>query len=817
MDDGRALTTLPPRFAAWFERRGWSPRAHQLAMVEKARAGRHALLIAPTGGGKTLAGFLPSLIELAERAPGNAPRGLHTLYLSPLKALAVDIERNLMAPIREIGLPINAESRTGDTGLSRRQRQRVKPPDMMLTTPEQLALFCAWEGARRYFEDLRCVIVDEAHAVWPSKRGDLLALGLARLQQFAPNLRRVALSATVDDPDVIRRWLSPTDGRDVDLVRGAAGAPPVVDILLSEGRVPWSGHTAQHAMPEVYEAIKRARIALVFVNTRFQAEFAFQELWRLNDDNLPIALHHGSLSAEQRRKVEAAMARGALRAVVCTSTLDLGIDWGDVDLVIQLASPKGASRMVQRIGRANHRLDEPSHALFVPANRFEMLECQAAREAIAENALDAEPEREGALDVLAQHVMGLACSEPFDLLALYDETRAAGPYRDISWEDFEAVVDFVSTGGYALRAYDRYRRIVKGPDGLWRVRNAETALRHRMNVGAIVSPAMLSVRIAGRRGVAGRKIGEVEEGYLEVLEPGDTFLFAGQVWRLVGVSAMDVLVRPAPDLPAKMPSWGGSKFALSTFLAKKVRHLMSDGARWDVLSADVREWLAIQKARSAIPSEDEMLLETFPHGQRFFMVAYAFEGRLAHTTLAMLLTRRLERAGAGPLGFVCNDYAVAVWSLNDMAGLDLDDLFAEDMLGDDLESWLLESTMMKAAFKNCALISGLVERRFRAEQKSGRQITFSTDLVYDVLRRHQSDHLLLRCARADAARGLVDVARLGQLLARIKGRIRHAALDHLSPFSVPMILEIGRQASPGRASDMILAEAAETLIAEAIS
>ncbi|HWA62029.1 MAG TPA: ligase-associated DNA damage response DEXH box helicase [Caulobacteraceae bacterium] len=816
MDDGRALTALPPRFARWFESRGWAPRAHQLAMVEKGRAGRHALLIAPTGGGKTLAGFLPSLIELSEQPPANTSRGVHTLYLSPLKALAVDVERNLMAPILQMGLGVVAESRTGDTGVSRRQRQRVKPPDILLTTPEQLALFCAWEGARAYFADLRCVIIDEIHSVWPSKRGDLLALGLARLQTFAPDLRRVGLSATVDDPDVIRRWLGPDGAEDVDLVRGSGGAAPVVDVLLSEGQVPWAGHTAQHAMPEVYEAIKRARTALVFVNTRFQAEFAFQELWRLNEDSLPIALHHGSLSAEQRRKVEAAMARGLLRAVVCTSTLDLGIDWGDVDLVIQLASPKGASRMVQRIGRANHRLDEPSQALFVPANRFEMLECQAAREAIAENALDAEPEREGALDVLAQHIMGCACSEPFDLVKLYDEVTAAGPYRGLTWEDFELVVDFVSTGGYALRSYDKFRRIVKGRDGLWRVRNPETALRHRLNVGAIVSPAMLAVRIAsGRRATPGRKIGEVEEGYLEVLEPGDTFVFAGNVWRLVGVTGLDVLVQPAPGEDAKMPSWGGSKFALSTFLARRVRQLMSDGDHWAVLPPDTREWLELQRDRSLIPAEDEMLLETFPKGQRHFLVCYPFEGRLAHTTLAMLLTRRLERLGIGPLGFVCNDYALTIWAMKPMDGLDFDDLYAEDMLGDDLESWLAESSMMKAAFKACALISGLIERRFPGEQKSGRQITFSTDLVYDVLRRHQPDHLLLRCARADAARGLVDVARLAQMLARIKGRIRHAALDHLSPFAVPMMLEIGKQRSPGSFGEMVLSEAAEDLIAEA--
>jgi ATP-dependent Lhr-like helicase len=645
-----------------------------------------------------------------------------------------------------------------------------------------------------------------------------LALDLARLSQLAPNMRRVGLSATVDDPEVIKRWMAgPAGPSAIDLVTGPAGAPPVVDMLLSEGRVPWAGHTAQHAMAEVYEAIKRSKTALVFVNTRFQAEFAFQELWRLNEDALPIALHHGSLAAEQRRKVEAAMARGDLRAVVCTSTLDLGIDWGDVDLVIQLASPKGAARMVQRIGRANHRLDEPSHALFVPANRFEMLECQAAREAIAANHLDGDAPREGALDVLAQHVMGCACSEPFDLLKLYDEVTTAGPYRDLSWEDFEQVVDFVSTGGYALKTYDRFRRIVRTEDGLWKVRNLDIAQRHRLNVGAILSPAMLAVRIASRRGQGGRKIGEIEEGMLEMLDPGDTFVFAGQTWQLVGITNLDVLVSPANDRDAKMPSWGGSKFALSTFLAKRVRQLMTDQDHWKVLPADVREWLEIQRDRSAIPGEDEMLLETFPRGKRHFMVCYPFEGRLAHTTLAMLLTRRLERVGGAPLGFVCNDYALAVWALKPLDDLDFDALFDEDMLGDDLEAWLAESFMMKRAFKGCAVIAGLIERRFPGQQqKTGRQITFSTDLIYDVLRRHQPDHLLLRCARADAATGLIDVARLGQMLARIRGRIRHARLDHLSPFSVPILLEIGQERSPGQAGELILHEAEEDLIAEAL-
>ncbi|MES2860689.1 MAG: DEAD/DEAH box helicase, partial [Pseudomonadota bacterium] len=566
---------LPPLFADWFASRGWAPRRHQLEMIAAAEAGSHALLVAPTGGGKTLAGFLPSLIDLAERGPRppHGPgSGIHTIYVSPLKALTTDVERNLMTPIREIGLNIHVESRTGDTKTSKKQRQREFPPDILLTTPEQLALFCAWGGARAYFADLKCIVLDEVHAIWSGKRGDLLNLGLARLQSFSPGLRRVALSATIDDPKLIAEWLAPalsplggdsallraeagqfdlTDPplataspvsaqgaesrAEIVIVKGDPGAVPIIDVLVSEGRVPWAGHTGQHAIPEVYEAIKRSGLALIFVNTRWQSEFVFQQLWAINDDNLPIGLHHGSLAAEQRRKIEAAMARGELRAVVCTSTLDLGIDWGDVDLVIQMAAPKGSSRLVQRIGRANHRLDEASRALMVPASRFELLECQAAKEAVADNAFDWEPHHIGTLDTLAQHVMGVACSEPFDLDALHAEVTSCSPYRALTYEAFEEVVDFVATGGYALRTYDRFARIVRTPDGQWTVRNQLIAQRHRMNVGAIVAAGSLNVKVASRRGgaskqlVGGRKVGEAEEWYFEQLTPGDTFVFAGQV------------------------------------------------------------------------------------------------------------------------------------------------------------------------------------------------------------------------------------------------------------------------------------------------
>ena len=518
------------------------------------------MLIAPTGGGKTLAGFLPSLTELAEVTAAAAklrPYALHTLYISPLKALAVDVARNVIDPAEEMGLKLRIEPRTGDTPPSRRQRQRAHPPDMLLTTPEQLALLIASDYARVFFADLKAVIIDEIHAFAPTKRGDLLALAMARLETWAPGYRRVGLSATVPAPDELARWL----GGRADIIFGAPGARPVVDVMTVEGHVPWAGHMGKHAMADVYAAIRRAGTTLVFVNTRAQAEFTFQELWRLNEDSLPIALHHGSLDVDQRRKVEAAMTRGELRAVVCTSTLDLGIDWGDVDLVIQLGAPKGCSRLVQRIGRANHRLDEPSRALLVPNNRFEVLECRSAKDAVEEGALDGAISKLGSLDLLAQHIMGCACGEPFAADELFAEVTCAAPYDALARADFDRALDLVATGGYALRNYERYRRILEGNDGLWRARDGHVEQQHRMNVGAIIESEMLDVRLARRaadrrgagrtvvaaraRGAApmmpGRRLGQIEEYFIETLTPGDTFLFAGQMLRFVGVAETDVL------------------------------------------------------------------------------------------------------------------------------------------------------------------------------------------------------------------------------------------------------------------------------------
>jgi ATP-dependent helicase Lhr and Lhr-like helicase len=820
---------LPRLFERWFAARGWRVRPHQLAVAAEAAAGRSVLLIAPTGGGKTLAGFLPSLIDLAGRK--RRPRGLHTLYISPLKALAVDIARNLEAPVAEMGLDVSVETRTGDTPQSKRARQKHAPPDILITTPEQIALLIADGHAARLFGTLKAVIVDELHALAPSKRGALLALGLARIGRLAPEAVRIGLSATVADPDALAAWLVPQDGAQAraTLITGVAGAAPDIRILSSDERVPWAGHSARHAVGEIYDAIRSAGMALVFVNTRSQAELLFQELWHANEDALPIALHHGSLDTGQRRKVEAAMAAGKLRAVVCTSTLDLGIDWGDVDLVINVGAPKGSSRILQRIGRANHRLDTPSRALLVPANRFEVLECEAARAAAADGAQDTEPAAELKRDVLAQHVLGMACAGPFHPDQLYEEVRSAWPYRRLSRADFDQTVAFVATGGYALKAYDQYAKLKGMPDGRLRIAHPRLAQRYRLNVGTIVESEMLKVRLVGVRNRGGRRtlspgrvLGEVEEWFIEQLSPGDTFVFAGQVLRFEGLDDLNALASRSRDTEARVPSYQGGKFPLSTYLAARVRGILADPRQWPALPPQVRDWLNMQRWKSLVPRADEMLVETFPRGSKHYLACYPFEGRLAHQTLGMLLTRRLERLGARPMGFAATDYALTIWGLGDLSlriaggSLSLAALFDEDMLGDDLDAWLAESNLMKRTFRTCAIIAGLIERRSLGKEKSGRQLTVSSDLIYDVLRSHEPDHVLLKAAWDDAAAGLIDVHRLAGLLARIKGRIVHRALDQVSPLAVPVMLEIGREPVYGEAHDALLKEAADALIEEAM-
>ena len=803
---------LPDELAQWFAGRGWRLRRHQAEMLEVSVQGRHALLVADTGAGKTLAGFLPTLAAFCPSRLDGAPPpdGLHTLYVSPLKALAHDVQRNLLAPVEALGLPLRIETRSGDTPSDRKARQRARPPHVLLTTPESLALLLSYPEAEQLFAGLQRIVIDEVHAFATGKRGDLLALALTRLQALAPGLQRVALSATVADPDAFRTWLAPwADSGSVALVAGEEGAPPELEILLPhEARVPWGGHAATWAVPQLYEAIRANRTTLVFCNTRFLAEFIFQKLWDANADTLPIGIHHGSLSKEARRKVEGAMARGELRALVATSSLDLGVDWGDVDLVVQMGAPKGSSRLLQRIGRAGHRLDVPSRALLAPGNRFEFLEATAARQAVEEGQRDGEAFRPGGLDVLAQHVMGRACAGPFAAEALLDEVRSSAAYAWVDAALWQRVLHFVATGGYALKAYDRFQRIVCGRDGLWRLTHPEHAARYRLNAGIIMDAEMIDVRFRN-----GRSLGRVEEGFAASLAPGNTFRFAGLDLEVEALRETELLVRAAKK-SGQIPSYMGQRMPLTTHLSERVQALLADRTGWACFPDDVREWLEVQDWRSELPAPGMLLAESFPHEGRHYTVFHTFEGWPANQALGMLVTRRMEDQGLAPLGFVASDYALAVWGLRPIS--DPARLLSPDILANEFVEWVEGSYLLRRAFREVAVIAGLVERQQPGKRKTGRQVTFSTDLIYDVLRKYEPGHVLIEAAWADARERMTDVGRLAGLLDRAGAQLHHVVLDRVSPLAVPVLVMIGREQLPQGAADDELLFEAESLAGSAM-
>ncbi len=761
------------------------------------------LLIAPTGGGKTLAGFLPTLADLA----ASPHEGLHTLYVSPLKALAADIKRNLRAPVEEIGLDIRIEDRTGDTSQTVKKRQRVDPPHILLTTPESLALLTSYEDAPRIFKGIKRVVVDEIHALAESKRGDQLFLALARLQSLCPDLKRVGLSATVDHPEDIARLLA-RNPDPYEILYADPGPAPDIAMLETEEAPPWLGGGAAYAIPAVLEQVKAHKTTLIFHNTRAQAEIFFHNLWLANDDALPIGIHHGSLDREQREKVEAAMVRGDLRAIVCTGSLDLGIDWGDVDLVIQVGAPKNVKRLVQRIGRANHRYNAPSKALLVPANRWEVVECINALQAVQEGDLDGDPRGPGPRDVLCQHILLRAASGPFDADDLYTEMTSAGAYMDLSRDAFDTCLEFCATGGYALKAYDRWQRLQQRPDGQWQLRDPRAAARLRMNAGTIQDSDTLKVQLKRNRG--GKPLGEVEEAFAATLSAGDTFLIGGQIVRYEGLRDMTVQVSRNASRKPRVAVFSGTKFSTSTQLSQRtLRYLQAES--WPDLPAHTADWLHLQRSMSRLPEPDRLLVETFERDGRQNMCVYGFAGRNAQQTLGLLLTKRMEDMDLAPMGFVSSDYATLIWGLDEVT--DPRPLFDLKTLKDGLDDWLAGNALMKKTFRGAATIAGLIERNTPSARKSGRQATFSSDILYDTLLKYDPDHVLMQITREEALRGLVDFSRIEALLKSVEDRIDHVVAPHVTPLAAPLLLEVGKvPVQSGSAEERLLAEETEALM-----
>ncbi|MEM6811311.1 MAG: ligase-associated DNA damage response DEXH box helicase [Pseudomonadota bacterium] len=789
---------------SWIRDKGWDWFDHQIHTLKAAQDDKDIVVFAPTGAGKTLCGFLPSLVDLYHR---GSNKKLHTLYISPLKALAVDVHRNITKPSEDLDLDFTFETRTGDTPQSRRARQKKKPPDMLMTTPESLALMLSYEDSHEYFKDLKFIIIDELHAFLHSKRADLLSLNLERLNQFAPQVQRIGLSATICDKETAKDWLCRKDSSIVQIEQKVL---PQVKILQSDQRMPWSGHSATYAVEQIYEAIKKVNLAVVFVNTRAQAEFMFQSLWQLNDDNLKIGVHHGSLEKELRRKVEAHMASGELDCVVATGSLDLGLDWADVDLVLQVGAPKGVSRLIQRIGRSNHRLNEPSQALLVPTNRFEYIECLAAIEEIQKGHLDGIDPKEGSLDVLAQHIFGVACHRLFDAQKLYEEVIKAWPYKNLSEKDFYDCVAFVKDGGYALKSYERFSRLVEDgdQDNVFKLRDKRDARRYRMNIGTIVEAPMLKVMMRNRT------LGNIEENFINNLTEGDTFLFGGKVLRFDGIHNAIVKVSKSKDKQAKIPSYAGGRMPLSTHLSNAVRGMIGNPNTWAGFPEQIQFWLKLQQEKSSMPDQKRLLVETFPRDKKHYMVAYTFIGWNANQTLGYLVLRRMKRLNLKPLGFVMTDYALTVWSFNPIKNPE--EIFEPGLIYEDFEEWIFDTPLIKRLFRDTAVISGLVERRHPGEVKTGRQVLMSTDLIYDVLMKYEPEHILLKAAYEDARHGLIDSDRLRDFLIQSKENIEHKQLDQISPMAVPAVLLIQRETvAREEREDYVIEDMEAEILAEA--
>ena len=795
---------LPQKFQNWINKRNWGLHTHQIDVLTNSDR-KSQLLIAPTGSGKTLSGFLPTLIEL-DRVNFS---GLHTVYVSPLKALAADIKRNLMIPIEEMGLNIKVEDRTGDTTAKTKRRQRIDPPQILLTTPESLALLISFPEANALFANLERIIIDEIHALVENKRGHQLLLAISRLQSISKNLRKLALSATVDHPQEIAGFISENDNN-CPIIFAEPGPDPNISMLQTTASPPWSGAGATYAVPDVLEQISKHKTTLIFHNTRAQAEIFFHNLWLNNQDNLPVAIHHGSLDLEQRKRVEAAITKGELRAVVCTGTLDLGIDWNEVDLVIQVGAPKNIKRLVQRIGRANHTYNTPSKAIIVPANKFEIVECQAALEAVRDKDLDGEPIASGSLDVLCQHILLVACSGKILPAKLFEEIKQIGAYKNLTHEEFKECMGFCIDGGYALKRYEQWHRLKLDHSGNLILRDPRIANKIRMNVGTIQDTETLKVRTHRRSG--GKPLGEIEEAFAASLTKGDTFLIGGNIVRFESLREMIVEVTHNANKQPKIATFMGTKFATSTKLSDRILDSFENQS-WKDLPADTVNWLNKQKEFSQLPVRNSLLIETFFRKSRHYLVVYGFAGRNANQTLGLILSKKLEELNLAPLGFVANDYATLIWGLEKVENPIQLFKFSEIELG--LDKWFSGNALMKRTFKAVASVSGLIDRNLPGLRKSGRQTTFSSDILYDTLVKYDPTHLLLKITKDEAMKGLIDFSRIEEMFKRVDDNIIHKNLPHVSPLAAPMLLEVGTIPIEGQARELLLKNEANSLMKEA--
>jgi len=778
---------------AWFAKRGWKPFAFQRRVWAAVERGESGLLHASTGAGKTYAVWLAALRAFKALPQGRQPVALQVVWVTPMRALAADTARALQAPLDELGLPWSVGVRSGDTGSAERARQARRLPSVLVTTPESLTLLLTRAQAREDFATLRLVVVDEWHELLGNKRGVQLQLALAHLRQWHPALPTWGLSATLGNLRHALDVLLPQGGL---LVEGRQDKTLQVDTLLPAAieRFPWAGHMGLKMLEQVSHEIDTSASCLVFTNTRAQAELWYQALLEARPDWAGlIALHHASLARDTRDWVERSLKQGTLKAVICTSSLDLGVDFLPVERVLQIGSAKGIARLMQRAGRSGHAPGRRSRITLVPTHSLELVEAAAARQALAAGHIEARVSPRLCMDVLVQHLVSMALGSGFRADKLLAEVRSTWAFAELRDSQWQWALDFVCHGGGSLSAYPDYQRVERQADGTYRVASERLARRHRMGIGTIVSDAHLQLKYWSKGG-GGKTLGSVEEAFIARLRPGDTLVFGGRVLELVRVENMTAYVRRSTARKAAVARWNGGRMPLSSELADALveqldaaAHQRFDGPEMRA----VRPLLALQAQWSALPTTGTLLAETFKSRQGWHLFMYPFAGRMANLGLANLIAWRVSRVQPLSVSIAVNDYGFELLSPGnvDWAAYLPQALATEHLLEDVLAS-LNAGEMALRRFREIAQIAGLVFGGYPAAQKSTRQIQASSGLFYEVFRKHDADNLLLGQARDEVLREELEIERLHQQLLKMGSlRLDLRRLKRPGPLAFALLVE----------------------------
>ncbi|WP_054885848.1 ligase-associated DNA damage response DEXH box helicase [Pseudomonas sp. NBRC 111130] len=777
----------------WFAARGWKPFAFQRQVWAAVGRGESGLLHASTGAGKTYAVWLAALRAFATAASGRQPAALQVLWITPMRALAADTARALQAPVEELGLNWTVGVRSGDTGSAERARQARRLPSVLITTPESLTLLLTRAQAAEDFASLRLVVVDEWHELLGNKRGVQLQLALARLRRWHPGLITWGLSATLGNLAHALDVLLPGGGL---LVKGRQDKQLLVDTLLPDAieRFPWAGHMGLKMLGQVAHELDASSSSLVFTNTRAQAELWYQALLDARPDWAgQIALHHASLARATRDWVEQSLKQGTLKAVICTSSLDLGVDFLPVERVLQIGSAKGIARLMQRAGRSGHAPGRRSRVTLVPTHSLELVEAAAARAALAAGHIEARRSPRLCLDVLVQHLVSMALGSGFRPDELLAEVRSTWAFRELRDSQWQWALDFVNHGGHALTAYPDYQRVEAHPDGVWRVASERLARRHRMGIGTIVSDASLQLKYWSKGG-GGKHLGSVEEAFIARLRPGDTLVFAGRVLELVRVEGMTAYVRRSTARKAAVARWNGGRMPLSSELADAVVEQLdaaAHGAYHGPEMQAVLPLLALQSKWSALPTRNTLLAETLGSRQGSHLFLYPFAGRMANLGLANLIAWRVSRVQPLSVSIAVNDYGFELLSPSavDWASCLPDALSGDNLLEDVLAS-LNAGEMALRRFREIAQIAGLVFGGYPAAQKSTRQIQASSGLFYEVFRKHDASNLLLGQARDEVLNEELEIERLQRQLLKMQNlQLDLRMLQRPGPLAFALLVE----------------------------